>query len=91
MKHDLDRLLRSLHRATPDHPRLPQLEQILRQRLATGELSLFWHRFGFHLRMTAVLGAFAWGMLIGAQGSTSKAGALFIEPAEFLAPDDAPF
>jgi hypothetical protein len=96
LKPDLDRLLRSLHDATPEHPRLPELEPLLWRRLAIGEVSLFWQRFGFHVRVTAVLGAFLWGMLIGAQGisipsSTAQSGELFIEPAEFLAPDDVPF
>jgi hypothetical protein len=75
---------------------MPELEQLLWQRLASGEPTLFWRRFGFHVRVTAVLGAFLWGILIGAQGIsipslTVQSGELLVEPAEFLAPDDAPF
>jgi hypothetical protein len=96
LKPDLDRLLSSLRRATPEHPRLPELEQLLWRRLASGEPPLFWGRFGLHVRVTAILGAFLWGILIGAQGmpipsSTAQSGELLVEPAEFLAPDDPPF
>jgi hypothetical protein len=96
MKPDLDRLLRSLRRETPDHPRLPELERLLWQRLANREPPLFWRRFGFHVRATAVLGAFLWGVLIGTRVISVpppevQSGEILVETAEFLAPDRALF
>jgi hypothetical protein len=75
---------------------MPELEQLLWQRLANGEARPFWARFAWHVRMAAVAGAFLWGILIGTQGITlpspgGPSGELLVEPAEFLAPDDAPF
>jgi hypothetical protein len=96
LKPDLDRLLTSLRQATPEHPRLPELEQLLWRRLTQREPPLFWRRFGLHVRVTAVLGAFLWGILIGTQGISipplaTQSGEPFVEPTEFLAPDDSPF
>lgn len=94
MKADLDRLLTSLRDTTPDHPRLPELEQRLSQHLAAAELPHFWQKFGLHVQVTAVLGAFLWGILIGTQGiftTSPTSGPFLIEPAEFLAPDDTRF
>lgn len=96
MKPDLDSLLSSLSQATAEHPRLTEVEQLVWQRLASAEPALLWHRFGFHVRVTAVLGAFLWGIVMGAQGITvpgppAQSGELLVEPAEFLAPDDPPF
>jgi hypothetical protein len=97
VKPDLDRLLRSLRNSTSDHPRLPELERLLWQRLSNFEPPLIWRRLDFHLGVTAVLGALVWGILIGTQivsgPATMQTGALFIEPQEFLTPstDDLPF
>lgn len=90
MKPKLDHLLETLRDATPDHPRLPELERLLGERMAHMELPLFWRRFGFHIRVTAVLGAFLWGILMGSHGTSmtlpARSGELLVDPPEFLAP-----
>jgi hypothetical protein len=87
LKVDLDRLLSSLDESTPDHARLPDLERLLWQRLGSGESSLYWRRVGFRLGITAVFGAFLWGVLMGAHVTPPpQSGQLLVEPAEFLAP-----
>lgn len=93
MKIDLDRLLVSLREATLDHSRLPELERLLWQRIGSGQPSRDWRRLGFHVRITAVLAAFLWGILIGVHDPTPpQSSDLLVEPAEFLAPsaDDLP-
>jgi len=90
LKPKLDRLLETLRDATPDHPRLPELERLLWKRIAHMEPPLFWRRFGFHIRVTAVLGAFLWGVLMGLHGGSltlqARSGELLVDPPEFLAP-----
>jgi hypothetical protein len=87
LKIDLDRLLSSLHESTADHSRLPELERLLWQRLGSGEPSLYWRRIGFRVGITAVFGAFLWGILIGTHVTPPpRTGQLLVEPAEFLAP-----
>jgi hypothetical protein len=87
LKINLDRLLSSLHESTPDHARLPDLERLLWQRLGSDEPWLHWRRMGFRLGITAVFGAFLWGVLIGTHVTPPpQSGQLLVEPAEFLAP-----
>jgi hypothetical protein len=89
VKPDLDRLLVQLRDSPVDHPRLPEVERLIWQRLEVGELQPLWRRFVLPLQVTAVLGAFVWGILIGVNGppvpAYSKTAGLFVEQAEFLA------
>ncbi len=88
MKPDIDSLLVSLRDSPADHPELPQLERLLWQRLETRELPLFWRRVALPLRVTAIVGAFVWGILIGlnvpAASKSMTSGQLLVEQAEFL-------
>ena len=90
MKPDIDSLLVRLRDSNTDHPQLPQLENLLWQRLEARELPSFWRRMAIPLRVTAIVGAFVWGILIGLNvGPFSKSmssGQLLVEQAEFLAP-----
>lgn len=97
LKPDLDRLLDELGHAPAEHPQLPELERLVSQRLAQGEPLPFWSRFGLHVRVTAIVGAFLWGILNGTHGLpfssqlAARTGEVFVEPAEFLAPDNSYF
>jgi hypothetical protein len=90
VKPDIDSLLKSLRDSATDHPQMPQLEQLLWQRLEAGESPTLWGRFSLPLRVSAVVGAFVWGILIGLYVSSAPeslhSGALLVEQAEFLAP-----
>jgi hypothetical protein len=84
LKISLDRLLACLRDSTPDHARLPELESLIWQRIGSGEPPLYWRRLGLHLRLTAILGAFIWGILMGAQVSVPPSSEFLVAPAEFL-------
>jgi hypothetical protein len=90
VKPDLDSLLVSLRDSTADHPRMPQLERLLWQRLEAREQLSIWRRLALPLRVTAVVGAFVWGILIGLNVTSAPksayTGELLVEQAEFLAP-----
>jgi hypothetical protein len=95
VKPDLDRLLHTLRDSATDHPRLPDLERLMWHRLDTARAPLLWRRFGLQIRLTAIVAAFLWGVLIGVQGSSAppQTAGLLLEPAEFLAAsaEDLPF
>ncbi len=88
MKTDLDRLLQTLRDTPTEHPRLPELERLLGQRLLNAR-PLLSRRLGLQIRLAAVLVAFLWGIFAGVHGSSASAPApgLLLEPAEFLAAD----
>ncbi len=90
MKPDLDRLLVTLRDSPTDHPRLPEVERLVWQRLEAGEPRSLWRRLALPLQVAAVIGAFGWGILIGVNEppspSYAKNAGLFVEQAEFLAP-----
>jgi hypothetical protein len=88
VKPDLDRLLHTLRDAPTDHPKLPELERLLWHRLENASPPLSWSRLGLRIRVTAILGAFLWGVLTGLQGSSPppQPAGLLLEPTEFLAP-----
>jgi hypothetical protein len=89
VKPDLDRLLLTLRDSPTDHPRLPEVERLVWQRLEAGEPQSLWRRCVLPLQVAAVLGAFVWGILIGVNGPAippyAKTAGLFVEQAEFLA------
>jgi hypothetical protein len=92
VKPDLDRLLYALRDTPTEHPRLPDLERLLWQRLERAPP--FSRGLGLKIRLAAVLVAFLWGVLAGAQGSSSSPSiaGLLLDPPELLAPfvqDDA--
>ena len=90
MKPDLDTLLASLRDAPAEHPEMPQLERLLWRRLEAREQPSLWRRLAMPLQVTAVVGAFVWGILIGVNGASAPqsvhSAELLVEQAEFLAP-----
>jgi hypothetical protein len=90
MKPDIESLLTSLRASSVDHPELPQLEHLLWQRLEARETPSVWRRLALPLRVTAIIGAFVWGIVIGLNVAhvpkSMYSGELLVEQAEFLAP-----
>lgn len=89
MNSELDRLLDRLRRTERSHARLDELETLVWKRIAARELAAQWPDFALPLHLTAIVGAFAWGILAGSgvisAEDTAHSADILVEQVEFLA------
>jgi hypothetical protein len=86
---ELDRLLDRLRRTERSHNGLDQLETLVWKRIAARERPARWADFALPLRLAAIVGAFAWGILAGSgvisADEAARSADILVEQVEFLA------